>query len=142
MNGESPSLNKASLRQSAKSIRNSLSPERRREAAEEMVHQLLLSLTPYHSVLSFSPLPGEIDSRSLNKHLMQEGKLCLLKEEEERWIPYRAVSELRHHPKYEMMEPTPKESLGEKVQATDVAIIPGLAFAPQGYRLGYGGGAL
>ncbi|MEC8306635.1 MAG: 5-formyltetrahydrofolate cyclo-ligase [Chlamydiota bacterium] len=140
MNGENPSLDKKRLRESALSIRRALSPNRKAEASDEMRNQLLLALSPYQSILSFSPLEGEIDIRPLNDHLMQEGKLLLLREEKARWRPYRVIGDLLPHPKYNLMEPNPKEAIKETEGDIDIAIVPGLAFDPQGHRLGYGKG--
>ena len=65
------------------------------------------------NILSYKILPGEVDLTQLNSIMEQQGKKVL--------IP----------------APTPEETLKEKFA---VAIVPGVAFDLQGYRLGRGGG--
>lgn len=129
---------KDTLRQQLKKKRASLSLKRRKEAEHSLFQTLFPLLASHTLVLSFSPLPEEIDISSLNKQLMQENRLVLPKIVDQELHLYRVTSALQPGV-FGVMEP---DSKSEKIDFSSLtsALIPGLGFDGFFHRLGYGKG--
>jgi 5-formyltetrahydrofolate cyclo-ligase len=135
---------KEKLRVFYKNIRTGLSDSRRKEA-EEMACSILLSKTKHHTnILSFAPLPLEINLSNLNKRLSREKNLYLPKvinNQLEFFLVKDLEKELSKNTPFSIWEPiiTKCPSL-KNLDIITFAIIPGLAFDKINTRLGYGKG--
>lgn len=110
--------------------------------SEEIVGRLLQNprLSRARTILLYSSLPGEVDTRSLFR-MADEGKTLVLPrvvdEENMELRLYSSPEELRRGA-FGILEPT-----GERLddcEKIDLAIVPGVAFTPSGLRLGRGRG--
>ena len=86
---------------------------------------------------------NEVDTRPLIESLLPEGKDVLVPIAEPgghmTWSRLDALSELRPA-RFGILEPAPEFKRPTSPTAGDVVLVPGVAFAPDGYRIGYGGG--
>ena len=102
---------------------------------------ILEKLFPYKVIMLYSALPDEVPTQILMDELVAQGKMVLLP---------RVISdtdmELRRYTgrhdlqlgAYGILEPTGE--LFTVYDTIDVAIVPGMAFDAEGYRLGRGKG--
>lgn len=133
-------MDKTTLRQKLRRMREALSPEQVAMASQG-VHQQLAAwppLTQARTVLAYLPFRNEIDLRPLFDQLAHiswilprvEGKRLFLHP----YVPGR----LTLH-RYGMWEPAADLPVvaPEKI---DLVLVPGIAFDRRGYRLGFGGG--
>jgi 5-formyltetrahydrofolate cyclo-ligase len=90
------------------------------------------------------PLRNEVDLRPLMEAAWEEGKRVILPgtfPKERRLCLYRIEQgERLVLGSFGIMEPVRNTEREISPQAVDLALIPGVAFDPQGYRVGYGGG--
>jgi 5-formyltetrahydrofolate cyclo-ligase len=137
---------KADLRRHWLSIRNAISKERRKQAADA----LSLFFTQYFTlintqgfVLSFSSFGSEIEMHLLNQWLSEKKRLLLPKVEEKKLRIYQVNNLEKLIPsKFGMLEPDPTQCsqiLFEDIQTITI-LVPGLAFDAALHRLGYGQG--
>lgn len=100
---------------------------------------LLSLIASFPKILSFSPLPLEIDITELNKKLALEKRLYLprISGNSLEIYPVNHLSELRQGP-FSLKEPSGLYST--PLTEMDLVLLPALAFDRNCYRLGYGKG--
>jgi len=91
------------------------------------------------TVLTYTPMRGEADLTSLMENHPEKNWLLprILPDGCMFFHPYDA-DRLVHHP-YGMLEPAPELPV-VPAEGIEMALVPGLAYDRQGWRLGYGGG--
>ena len=135
---------KQRIRQEVRLISANLPPEYRQEASREITRQVLE--LPFWkqagTVMMYCSLPGEPDTRSLMEAALKEGKTLLLPRcfEAGRMeaLPVRNPSELRPGT-LGIPEPA-KPDEGTEIPEPDLILVPCMAAAPSGIRLGHGAG--
>jgi len=91
------------------------------------------------TVLTYMPMRGEVDLRPLLERQPRKRWLLprILPEGRMTFQPYDPQHLIRHP--YGMLEPAP-DLVPVPVENIQLALVPGLTFDRQGWRLGYGGG--
>ena len=133
---------KQRIRQEVRQTAANLSPEYRQEASREITRQVLA--LPFwkqaQTVMMYSSLPGEPDTRILMETALKEGKTLLLPRCYEAGrmeaFPVKDPSELRSGT---LGIPEPAERIAEKPEP-DLILVPCMAAAANGIRLGHGAG--
>ncbi len=122
--------------------RLSISSERRRAASNDAFKTLSKDLFQYNRILSFAPLPKEIDLWPLNQWLSENRKLYLPKVEEDRLLifPITNLKTQLTRQSFEILEPNLDPSKSVSPVEIDCILVPGLGFDSRGHRLGYGKG--
>ena len=119
--------------------------ERERLSRLIVEHALALpALREANTIMAYMAFRGEVSTQELMEHILRAGKrLVLPRVERERQLIGLEVRDVARDVKvgsYGIMEPIshccPLVSPGD----LDAIIVPGVAFTPCGYRLGYGGG--
>lgn len=137
-------MTKQELRKQVREAKRQLSDAQREAWSARIVETLLASeqLQQADVVLLYHPLPDEADVRPLFAALASQGKTVLLP----RVTSHCGAMELRRYTgaadlapgAFGILEPT--GTLFTHYALIDLAIIPGMAFDPQGHRLGRGRG--
>ena len=138
MQRENPSILKTKLRRHFLSLRQSISAERRQEAAINACSSILKK----GKILSFYSFGSEIDLSLLNHTLLLENRLLLPRIENDSITPYQ-VFDLSHSlqkSSFGVFEPNPDRSSKLSLGEIDLILVPGLAFDRECFRLGYGKG--
>ena len=133
---------KQRIRQEVRQTAANLSPEYRQEASREITRQVLA--LPFwkqaQTVMMYSSLPGEPDTRILMETALKEGKTLLLPRCYEAGrmeaLPVKDPAELKPGT---LGIPEPAEETAEKPEP-DLILVPCMAAAPNGIRLGHGAG--
>jgi len=135
---------KQRIRRETQMISGQLTPEYRRQASHEITGQVL-SLPQWKqakTVMAYWSLPGEPDTRELMETALREGKTLLLPRCLEggrmEALPVRDLTE----PVPGAMgipEPLPAED-GSEAPEAELILVPCVAAAPHGIRLGHGAG--
>lgn len=132
---------KQQQRKQARALRDSLSPEYRHQASQEMCAQLLaLPQVQHGQAFSIYLSTGsEVETDEMVQALLKLGKQvyaprCGNKGQMECYRVYQ-LEEIQLGA-YGIREPQTKERL----ETPDVIVVPALAFASNGHRIGYGGG--
>ena len=135
---------KQRIRQEARMISERLTPEYRREASREITRQVL-SLPIWKkagTVMAYWSLPAEPDTRELMETALREEKTLLLPRCLDRSrmaaLPVRNLTGLKPGA-LGIPEPEPAED-GTKVPEPDLILVPCVAAATNGARLGHGAG--
>jgi len=135
---------KQRIRQEARMIAGQLTETYRREASREITRQVL-SLPFWKqasAVMAYWSLPSEPDTRELMETALREGKTLLLPRclDAARMaaLPVRDLDGLKPGA-LGIPEPEPAED-GTAVPEPDLILVPCLAAAPRGVRLGHGAG--
>lgn len=129
-------------RKHLKTIRNKISPIRRKEASEIACETLKILTHEALFILSFASFGSEIDLWPLNQALADEGRLALprMANRELHLYQVKNLSDLERHA-WGLQEPIPSLSTLIEPSEITIALIPGLGFDPQAKtRLGYGKG--
>ncbi|MBI3212135.1 MAG: 5-formyltetrahydrofolate cyclo-ligase [Simkania negevensis] len=138
-----PSLKKE-LRKAFLEKRRNLSEERRRQAKELLLQDLLPRLSSFSNILSFASKKEEIDLSLLNQILAKEKRLLLpLVANEKTLRPYIVKDldqELVQHPKWKVKEPNPFLCSEVPLKKIECVLVPALACDINKHRLGYGVG--
>ncbi len=148
-NGEGFSVRdkKIELRLVYRERRRALSPEQK-AALDADISRRLLSLAGFRyadAVLSYIPLPEEVDITPVNEAALESGKLLALP----RCLPgtptmeFRTVASLTalNRGQFSIMEPDERCPLWQYGDSRNViCIVPALAYDLSGFRLGYGKG--
>lgn len=144
-----PSLRdkKNELRASFRELRKKISEEERAERSAEICKRLT-SLAAFRfadTVLSYSPLPGEVDITEFNRAVLLRGKKLALPRCSvgEPVMDFHIVSDLDtvETGAFSIKEPResdPVWSFSEKEKA--ICVVPAMAYDLTGHRLGYGKG--
>ena len=135
---------KQRIRQEARIISEQLTPEYRREASREITRQVL-SLPFWKeagTVMAYWSLPSEPDTRELMETALREGKTLLLPHCIDRSrmtaLPVRDLTGLKPGT-LGIPEPEAAED-GKTPSEPDLILVPCVAAAPHGVRLGHGAG--
>ena len=135
---------KQRIRLETRLISEKLTPEYRQEASREIARQVLEHplWKQAGTVMMYSSLPGEPDTRSLMETALREGKTLLLP----RCLEAGRMEALPVKDPGELMpgtlgipEPAPAED-GTRIPEPDLVLVPCVAAAPNGIRLGHGAG--
>lgn len=134
---------KSQLRLECRAIRKALGEEARDQASRAICEQIegWQVFQQSKTILTYMPMRTEANlTRLLKRHPQKKWALPrILPEENHRMVfhPYDAARLVRHT--FGMAEPAPDSPV---IPAGEIqlALVPGLAFDRQGWRLGYGGG--
>jgi 5-formyltetrahydrofolate cyclo-ligase len=139
-------LNKIEIRRRALAIRRAM-PYEEAEARSEDIAYNLWTLEIFKSaptVLTYvSSKDNEVDTLNIIRRLLQEEREVLVPLAREggemAWSRLtRLESLVRVH--HDLLEPSPEQQQIVQPPENAVCLVPGLAFSPNGYRIGYGGG--
>ena len=135
---------KQRIRQEARKISGQLTPEYRREASREITRQVLAlpAWKQAGTVMAYWSMPSEPDTRELMETALREGKILLLPRclDAERMaaLPVRKLTGLSPG-RLGIPEPEPAEE-GEEIPEPDLILVPCVAAARSGARMGHGAG--
>ncbi len=145
-------VDKQEARRKALVMRNALSKEERKEKSAIIEKKIVQSKDYKRAkiVLSYMAFRSEVETDSLNRRVLEDGKKLYLPKtyEEERQMRFFAVAKLSdlvtgYQGIQEPLESTDGEAFLEegKYNREDVLMLmPGVAFDEAGNRMGYGGG--
>lgn len=139
----SKSNEKKKLRNKMRQLRQSISSE------EVMRNSLLIAKNlkqaeeyrEAKNILFYASKGNEVQTGQIIREAIKDGKKLLLPVTNTQTAELE-ISEVSDYPKglvegpYEIMEPKTKKPFPEN--EVDAVIVPGLAFSPDGYRIGYG----
>ncbi len=137
---------KNALRVTFKEKRRAISQEER-VCRDSLICKKMLSLATYRyadTVLSYSPLKGEVDITEFNLAVLKSGKRLALP----RCVPNTPIMDFRYvesldeleDGSWSIKEPSEKNEIWQSGAQNTLCIIPAMAFDADGYRLGYGKG--
>ncbi len=135
---------KQRIRQEIRMISKGLSPEYRQEASREITRKVLdlPSWKTAKTVMAFRSMPEEPDTQALLETALREGKTLLLPRclDAQRMaaLPVKDLEELRPG-RLGIQEPLMPED-GMDLPEPDLVLVPCMAAAPNGIRLGHGAG--
>jgi len=135
---------KQRIRQEIRMISKGLSPEYRQEASREIARKVLNlpSWKKAKTVMAFRSMPEEPDTQALLETALREGKTLLLPRclDAQRMaaLPVKDLEELRPG-RLGIQEPLMPED-GMDLPEPDLVLVPCMAAAPNGIRLGHGAG--
>ena len=139
---------KALMRAQFKAVREGLSVGERR-AIDEAIARNVAALPEFaaaDAVFTYLSFGAEVDTRELIQRAWEAGKtVCLPRvvpgTREMRWYAVESLDRLVRS-SFGVEEPPddPSREVRPAVFACPVALVPGLAFDPDGHRCGYGGG--
>ena len=115
-------------------------------SASETIVKTLQSLPELQNtkvVLSYMPYGKEVDIKSLNQWILNQGKtLCLPRVISKMEMEPRIVNNIKqsfHKSGFGILEPTEDNEL-INISKIDLVLVPGLAFDKNGNRMGHGNG--
>ena len=135
---------KQRIRQEIRMISKGLSPEYRQEASREITLKVLKlpSWKKAKTVMAFRSMPEEPDTQALLETALREGKTLLLPRcldgQRMAALPVKDLAELRPGRMGIQEPPVPEE--GTELPEPDLVLVPCMAAAPNGIRLGHGAG--
>ena len=133
---------KQRIRQETRMIAEQLTPEYRREASRVITRQVLTlpAWEQAKTVMAYWSMPGEPDTRELMETALREGKTLLLPRclDASRMtaLPVRDLDSLKPGA---LGIPEPEDD-GTKAPEPDLILVPCMAAAMHGVRLGHGAG--
>ncbi len=135
---------KQRIRQEARMISEGLTPEYRREASREIIRQVL-SLPEWKeaaTVMAYWSLPTEPDTQELMETALREGKTLLLPRcLDALRMAALPVKDLDNVKPGVLGIPEPEmQADGAEIPEPDLILVPCVAAAPHGGRLGHGAG--
>ena len=135
---------KQRIRQETRRISGSLTPEYRRAASREITRRILAlsSWARAKTVMAYWSLPEEPDTRELMETALREGKTLLLPRclDAGRMaaLPVKDLAGVKHGT---LGIPEPEMTAdGTEIPEPDLILVPCMAAAPNGVRLGHGAG--
>ena len=135
---------KQRIRQEIRMISKGLSPEYRQEASREITLKVLNlpSWKKAKTVMAFRSMPEEPDTQALLETALREGKTLLLPRcldgQRMAALPVKGLAELRPGRMGIQEPPVPEEETD--LPEPDLILVPCMAAAPNGIRLGHGAG--
>ncbi len=117
-------------------------------AWSSQIQERLIGFSPYaccRSVALYSPAGNEVGTELVRDHALRTGKkifyprLKLAQDETPRFVQIQSPEDLEPG-RYGILEPKGHKILCKQDQNALVVVVPGLAFDPQGHRLGRGAG--
>jgi 5-formyltetrahydrofolate cyclo-ligase len=135
---------KAEIREAARAARAELSLEARIAGSAAIRHAVLglFDLQHARTVAGYMATPEEVDAYEILDALRFRGlRIALPRVEEPVGLSMHSVSEdaTLVHSAFGILEPEPMAPV-VPTEDIDAAIVPGVAFSPEGDRIGYGGG--
>ena len=135
---------KQRIRQEIRMISKGLSPEYRQEASREITLKVLK--LPFwkkaKTVMAFRSMPEEPDTQALLETALREGKTLLLPRcldgQRMAALPVKDLAELQPGRMGIQEPPVPEERT--ELPEPDLILVPCMAAAPNGIRLGHGAG--
>jgi len=120
-----------------------VSVQRRNEARQKLLKELLPKLEGFSFVLSFASKQEEIDLWPLNEHLAHQKRLVLPRIEDSEIVPY-SVHDIHHDLEetghWKILEPASCHCQKIPLKKLGCVLVPGLGFDSKHHRLGYGKG--
>lgn len=141
---------KADFRKKLLEMRKAL-PEDVRHTEDALIAERVCTLPAFEDaeyVLAYLSFGNEVDTHTILQRAWSEGKAivlprCVEGTRDMRWFEVRSGADLEAS-SFGMKEPCPAScreiTPAEYNRTGTVALVPGLAFDAQGYRIGYGGG--
>lgn len=141
-------MDKQTLRERYLSIRDKAHADHAAEPVEGQVAAQLAKIPHFsraRTILLYASTRSEVPTDGLIKRMLSEGKTVALPrvlDKRKRTMGLGRLTDLRqlHPAEYGVREPPAGKAGVVKPLDVEVAIMPGIAFDPAGYRLGYGGG--
>lgn len=135
------------LRTEALHKRDSIPPSVRAELSRQIVDRAInwVNTNRANTVLIYLSMRSEVETDGLLDYLLTQNKIALapvMDLKRRSLTPYRIVDakkDLLLHP-YGMYQPNRETCSPFPVDQIDLIFVPGAAFDPQGYRIGYGAG--
>ena len=135
------------LRTEALHKRDSIPPNVRAELSRQIVDCAInwVNTNRANTVLTYLSMRSEVETDGLLDYLLTQNKIALAPVMDRKWCtltPYRIIDakkDLLLHP-YGMYQPNRETCSPFPVDQIDLIFVPGAAFDPQGYRIGYGAG--
>ena len=135
------------LRAAALHKRDSIPPCVRTELSRRIVHRAInrIEMNRANAVLIYLSMRSEVETGGLLTYLLAQNKIALapvMDMKQRTLTPNRIVDakkDLVLHP-YGMYQPNRETCPPFPVDQIDLIFVPGVAFDPKGYRVGYGAG--
>lgn len=130
------------IRAERRRLRQALNPDEAREKSRRVADKLaqLPVLSRASSIMGYMPFDNEVDVLDLLRAIVAQGRTALLP----RLNPANELEAVRLDPdgqwqrnRFGILEPAGEVFPEEQIEAV---LVPGLAFDPRGYRLGFGKG--
>ena len=134
-------MRKDELRKQISQQKRQFTPQQLAQLSLPVIARLRPLLVETQTILAYYALPDEVDTHALLDELVVAGKTVLLPkvlDDETMELRYYQGPHSLREGAYHIMEPTGAPFI--EVSQIDIALIPGLAFDPQGHRLGRGKG--
>ena len=142
-----PEQERGRLRTEALHKRDSIPPNVRAELSGQIVDHAInwIKTNRVNTVLIYLSMRSEVETGSLLDYLLTQNKIALapvMNMKRRTLTPYRVVDakkDLLLHP-YGMYQPNGETCSPFPLDQIDLIFVPGAAFDPKGYRIGYGAG--
>ena len=142
-----PQPEREHLRTEALHKRDSIPPNVRAELSRQIVDHAIngIEKNRANAVLIYLSMRSEVETGGLLDYLLAQNKIALapvMNMKRRTLTPYRIKApkkDLLLHP-YGMYQPNRETCAPFPVDQIDLIFVPGAAFDPQGYRIGYGAG--
>lgn len=127
--------------------RDSISPSMRAELSRQIVDHAInwIEANRADAVLIYLSMRSEVETGGLLDYLLTQNKIALapvMRMKQRDLTPYRIIDskkDLVLHP-YGMHQPNKETCPFFPLNQIDLIFVPGVAFDPKGYRIGYGAG--
>ena len=142
-----PSDTKKELRLEALARRDALPAEDRARFSALMAHRLqtILAYTSAHTIMFYVSFGSEVDTRAMITGALAAGRRVAVPKVVKRegaLVPSLLLDPEKDLVRgaYGILEPKTESLRPVRPSSLDLVIVPGVAFDPQGCRIGYGGG--
>lgn len=135
-------LSKQALRRQIREQKRAMSPEDIQKRSEILCKRVLQTSAYRHAetIYCYLPFNQEVNTLPLLRQALSEGKKIALPKCFGREMRFICVSDLTRVQASPFGAPEPVDDGPIAKDPAALVILPGLAFDPRGYRLGYGGG--
>ncbi len=145
--GMSQEKRRKRLRAEAIRRRDQIPPDVRANLSRGIINCVIdwIEMNPVTAVMLYLSMRSEVETDELLDYLLAHSKIVLatVADLKQRTLtPHRITNpraELVLHP-YGMREPNRETCPAFPLEQIDLILVPGAAFDPKGYRIGYGGG--